>query len=1577
MSESGTVLPGSSVSGVSETINSTEFGTLCRIFIEHEGYTSDKWEHYLPIYEAAFSKFITCGQPIRLLEIGVQNGGSLQVWSKYLPRDSMIVGIDIDPACVRLAMGANISIRIGDATDPVALDHMLGDAKFDVIIDDGSHRSNHVIGTFKACFKRLSPGGIYVIEDLHCSYHASHGGGFRRAGTSIEWLKGLVDALNTDHFEGDAAAALDSTELQSLRKLGSRIAQITFFDSVAIVEKLASEKRQPYRRIRTGREVPIVDLAADIPLMPSAQLRTLLLSPSAAASFAPALLNAVASAREDVGELRAASERAEQRSAEAEIRLAEETRQRIDAGQRAEQAEKRLAEETRQRIDAGQRVAQAEKRLAEETRQRMGAEQRAAQLQADCDHFRSERDSVINSTFWRLAEPARRLATALPLGLRRQARRGARIAYWFLTPHRTRQRIAYLRSRLGVAPLADFFDAEWYRQRYEDVAASGLAPLEHFIRHGAAEGRDPSPLFDTSWYLEVNPDVAEAGVDPLLHYIEYGAAEGRDPSPLFDTSWYLEANPDVAAAGINPLLHYIKCGAAEGRDARAPLSQSQLVGESFVKYRLDKNGFVAVDDDIVVYLAYCPDGLLTPLQIRSIEAYAAEGYRIVLVVNSGTYNRMVDPGKTPAFIQIVRENIGFDFGGWAHAARLIGGLDLVHSVTFTNDSVVGPLSDQNSIKLRDRIEQIGADAVFMTECREVQKHFQSYFFVLNAQALAKGALKIMQAIPYLSDKERVILDQELPLSSRLEALGVSTKVAFPCPLADALSKNPTIHFWRTLIDAGFPFLKISLVTAGSVPIDSAELMEVLGAEWIEPLKGHIQRRTASETLRPLDANLPGRPAIAIEARFGQNGALQAYNPPSVQAPSVIVPLDDLEEAGPEEASGPAVLAAIHCFHLDEAEEILRDLGKLPLNLRSLLTTDTQEKAVRLEALLVRFALRGEVVVGPDRGRNLARLLIEAPRHLRGETILLHLHTKKSPHDPGLAGWARFLRQNLVGSPEIVRSILRLMEREEIGIVYSEHFDRVRGLRNWGYDFAHARRLMKRIGVTLTADSLLDFPTGAMFWAKTEALRPLFDLGLSYEDFEPDADQIDGTLAHAIERCILYVAEYQRFRHLRVIAHGQPAATAAISVSARDIGYMLRRHGPRLLGGAGARPSSYAAIGEIYPVNVARSAMSGGRLNIIVPTMKPAKIYGGLATAMRCARALFEAMRDTSQIRVIVTSEDVDTESMREIALRLGSSFALAEPNDDVEGMTLVDLHTRRYLPLTLRAGDVFFATAWWTADLAYRLHDRQAEMFGSAAKVVYLIQDYEPGFYEWSDRYALAQTTYAHGAVTIALLSSEELANFVTVRHHFAHAFHVPYAIDPEIMAHLKPTVKQKKIVAYGRPSAARNLFETIVEGVRTWQGRDPEANSAYTVAFRGEEFSGAHLAEIENARALGKNSLKEYAELLNEAAIGISLMLSPHPSYPPLDMATAGCVTISNSYEAKDLRGRANNLIPLDDVTPERLADALDAAVTRARFDVLTPLVTIRNIATEVPPVDYTILARLLSEGDSGWNLKRLISQA
>lgn len=77
--------------------------------------------------------------------------------------------------------------------------------------------------------------------------------------------------------------------------------------------------------------------------------------------------------------------------------------------------------------------------------------------------------------------------------------------------------------------LSGQFDPEWYLKKYPDVASAGADPVEHYVRHGAADNRDPSPAFSTQGYLRANQDVRKEGINPLLHYIRFGKAEGRQP----------------------------------------------------------------------------------------------------------------------------------------------------------------------------------------------------------------------------------------------------------------------------------------------------------------------------------------------------------------------------------------------------------------------------------------------------------------------------------------------------------------------------------------------------------------------------------------------------------------------------------------------------------------------------------------------------------------------------------------------------------------------------------------------------------------------------------------------------------------------------------------------------------------------------------------------------------------------------------------------------------------------------------------------------------------------------------------
>lgn len=111
-------------------------------------------------------------------------------------------------------------------------------------------------------------------------------------------------------------------------------------------------------------------------------------------------------------------------------------------------------------------------------------------------------------------------------------------------------------------------DVAWYRRTYPDVADSGIDPLEHFLRFGWREGRDPGLCFSVSYYLERYPDVREAGINPLVHYLGEGWREGRQPVPTFDPLEYLATRPEARGVAVCPLVHMVAMHTPDG----APLS---------------------------------------------------------------------------------------------------------------------------------------------------------------------------------------------------------------------------------------------------------------------------------------------------------------------------------------------------------------------------------------------------------------------------------------------------------------------------------------------------------------------------------------------------------------------------------------------------------------------------------------------------------------------------------------------------------------------------------------------------------------------------------------------------------------------------------------------------------------------------------------------------------------------------------------------------------------------------------------------------------------------------------------------
>ena len=209
-------------------------GSIGQLFLDHKGAPTSKWAHYLDIYDSYLSQVrdrcALASQETHLLEIGVAEGGSLEIWSQYFGSKSKIVGLDIEPQ-VSANLPQNVILVTGSQADRNVLQACAQavDHRIDVVIDDGSHRGKDQITSFIELWPDLSEGAVYIVEDLHTAYWSDFGGGRNRRGTFIHFARGLVDDMHLSyHRKPTSQLGVSATR---------SISSVAFYDSVVVVTK--------------------------------------------------------------------------------------------------------------------------------------------------------------------------------------------------------------------------------------------------------------------------------------------------------------------------------------------------------------------------------------------------------------------------------------------------------------------------------------------------------------------------------------------------------------------------------------------------------------------------------------------------------------------------------------------------------------------------------------------------------------------------------------------------------------------------------------------------------------------------------------------------------------------------------------------------------------------------------------------------------------------------------------------------------------------------------------------------------------------------------------------------------------------------------------------------------------------------------------------------------------------------------------------------------------------------------------------------------------------------------------------
>lgn len=340
---------------------------------------------------------------------------------------------------------------------------------------------------------------------------------------------------------------------------------------------------------------------------------------------------------------------------------------------------------------------------------------------------------------------------------------------------------------------------------------------------------------------------------------------------------------------------------------------------------------------------------------------------------------------------------------------------------------------------------------------------------------------------------------------------------------------------------------------------------------------------------------------------------------------------------------------------------------------------------------------------------------------------------------------------------------------------------------------------------------------------------------------------------------------------------------------------------------------------LHDYRVIPSAESNPRLSLVIPSVAPRSAFGGVTTGLDI---FFEIGKRTgADLRIIIDDfGKVD----RTVVDRRARSLSF-----DPAGLEIIP-RTSDSPSIEVRRRDLFLTCNWWTTLNICPVIKEQASTFGMELQpFLYLIQEYEPHFYPFSSTHMLARLAFEPRVPCWGVFNSSELYEYFQSQGHRTQR---AFVFEPRISAILRQALdgeaaaKERRILIYGRPRIPRNCFPAVVKGLKLWTKRYPEFSDWHVVSA-GTPHAPIKIGAARKICSLGKLSLEAYAQILRSTAVGLSLMSSPHPSYPPLEMAHFGVRTITNKYANKDLGRAHDNIVSIDDIAVETVADALARA--------------------------------------------------
>lgn len=239
----------------------------------------------------------------------------------------------------------------------------------------------------------------------------------------------------------------------------------------------------------------------------------------------------------------------------------------------------------------------------------------------------------------------------------------------------------------------------------------------------------------------------------------------------------------------------------------------------------------------------------------------------------------------------------------------------------------------------------------------------------------------------------------------------------------------------------------------------------------------------------------------------------------------------------ENNNSPRIAIQIHLFYTDTIDEIINNLNEMPYSFDCYISTDTKLKQHEIEVLFKNKCKASKTIVDvfPNRGRDVAPFIVQMSSVINEYDYVCHIHSKKTTTADYGDMWRKYLYKHLFGCKEYLIQLFDMFENDaRLGLIFPEIYPVLEKQAHWGGNLEKCEAFLQDLDLNdIHLPMTPNFPVGNMFWMRTSSVLNVFNHNITFDMFEEELGQINSTLAHAIERCWVYISENNGYKFKKV------------------------------------------------------------------------------------------------------------------------------------------------------------------------------------------------------------------------------------------------------------------------------------------------------------------------------------------------------------------------------------------------------------------------------------------------------------